>query len=510
MLLLAFCGRAPTTNPSNAVPPPPDAGATTAQGTETFALDEVLLGETDRTGLASNVAWKEYGYDLDGLVTTKDSSDVCTLHGGAPKWIQTDGNDGIDNGFGAAVMPIFETALGDPTPSVRASAGLRSGLYTLQIQIEGLPDVASPVTGITVRAMRSELAGATAPAFDETTDWPVLASSLAGSDIASATWQTSEAYIADDGTFVATMPGDAVLEVPVLSDFVLRIRHATISFKPPSSHRILGGTIAGVVLSEDLVSATRNVAGAISLSLCGSAFDGIANQLRQASDILSDGTNHSGVSCDAISIGLGFTATQIANPTRVVPDPGPGDDPCTTPPIGPCTMTHVSGYTPAALRTSKWISGTCTADQLHFFWDACLGPSATRSGCNAFDAALGTCATCLFSGPTDALWGPIVADATTWSFNVAGCVPLVTGNVSCASSIAAAEGCESLACGSCGYVGGVDPLPREQCIQLADAGDCATWADAECDLLAEGASVCRVNPTDEASFTAFATVFCGK
>ncbi len=505
MLALAFCGG--TTFPPGEIPPHPDAGATTAQGTETFAIDTLFLGEYDRTTkVPSSAAWKSYGYNIDGLVTTKDSTDGCTA---AVKTNQVDGNDGIDNAFGDVVLPIYQVAASQQTPSDTSSAGLRAGLYTLQIQIDGLPDASSSVTGITVRAFRSLLAGVTAPAFDETTDWPVLASSLAGSDMTSAIWQTAGAYIADDGTFVASMPNDAVLFVPIRSDFVLPIHHATITFTRTVANHLDGGTIAGVIPTPDLISGAKRLAGELSPSLCGSAFDGIAQQLQQASDILSDGTNKSGVPCDTISVGIGFTATKIANPTQVVPDPTATTDPCTAPPpLGPCTINDVSGYTPEALRTSKSIPGACTSSDLQTFWDTCLGPNADATQCNGLVGPIEKCTSCIFSQPNDAAWGPIVATSTTWKFNVAGCVALADGS-NCASSIAAAEGCESLACETCGYVGGESPVDREQCIQSADVGGCASWVNAECDFVAAGAGACRVNPTDEASFAAFANVFCG-
>lgn len=502
MLALAFCGGS-TTFPMGEIPTRPDAGATTAQGTQTFALDTIFLGEFDRvTKAPSTIAWKSYGYNLDGKVTTKDSTDVCTA---AVKTNQIDGNDGIDNGFGSVILPILQTAAGLQTPSDTVSAAMLAGLYTMQIQIDGLPDGSSAATGMTVRAYRSLRSGDTKPAFDLTTDWPVLASSVSGSDITSALWHTSDAYIADDGTFVAKVPDDAVLFVPVFSDLVLPIHHATITFTRTAPNRI-DGTIAGVMVTTEVISAAKQFAGEASQSLCGSAFDGIAQQISQASEIQKDGTNQSGATCDAISIGIGFGATKIANPTQVVPDPA-ATDPCTAPP-GPCAIGNVSGYTAFPLVASKSIPNACTASDIQTFWDACLGPGASSTGCNAV-AVNATCNSCLFSQRNGATWGPIVTNAPTWNFNVAGCVDLATKNTNCASSIAAAEGCETMACSTCSWTGGMDPSDREQCIQAADVGGCASWVNAECDFVAAGAGACRVNPSDEASFAAFVNVFCG-
>ncbi len=88
------------------------------------------------------------------------------------------------------------------------------------------------------------------------------------------------------------------------------------------------GTIAGVIDTEQFISELAKVAGSFDTSLCsGSTFDSIAQQIRQASDIMSDGTNGDpSKTCDAISIGLGFnghgvTLGDVAAPVTPPPDP---------------------------------------------------------------------------------------------------------------------------------------------------------------------------------------------
>lgn len=67
------------------------------------------------------------------------------------------------------------------------------------------------------------------------------------------------------------------------------------------------GTISGVIDTEGFISNLKQVAGAISVSLCsGSTFDSIATQIRQANDIFLDGTNTSGSPCTGISFGIQF------------------------------------------------------------------------------------------------------------------------------------------------------------------------------------------------------------
>ena len=56
------------------------------------------------------------------------------------------------------------------------------------------------------------------------------------------------------------------------------------------------------------------------------------DSIRQASDMLKDGSQAPGVPCDGISVGLGFTGKRVGNPTKVAPVGNPPPDPCTNPP----------------------------------------------------------------------------------------------------------------------------------------------------------------------------------
>ena len=112
----------------------------------------------------------------------------------------------------------------------------------------------------------------------------------------------------------------------------LSVNHAVITFDHTTANDAANGTIAGVIDTEELITGLKSVAGRISQSLCGGAFDGIAQQIRAASDIMKDGTNVPGTQCNGISVGLGFVGKKIANPTKIASDDGAvPPDPCTTP-----------------------------------------------------------------------------------------------------------------------------------------------------------------------------------
>ena len=322
--------------------PPPSNPTPASTKVETFAVKTLLLGEAPRSGGApSNTAWKDYGYNLDGLVTGKDDTNVCTLAAGAPKTNQVDGTNGIDNAFGSVILPIIQSAASLPTPSTTISTAIDNGDFTILIQVTGLDDTATQnsinLTGQLFAAGAYTSAGATGtPTFDSTTDWPVLPELLTStSQPFQSQVQFNQAYIAD-GTFVSgnLATGGVTVSISLVFQGVpltLSVNHAVITFNHSSPTAAAGGIIAGVIDTTDLINGLKSVAGRISTSLCGSAFDGIAQQIQQASDIIHDGSNKAGVPCDGISIGLGFEGVLVANPDKLDEnDSGVSPDPCAT------------------------------------------------------------------------------------------------------------------------------------------------------------------------------------
>lgn len=316
-----------------AKPPPPAGGSTTGTERHTFALDRIEFGEAPRTSdTPSPDAWKEYGYDLDGIDSATGADDVCTPQAGGTS--VADGPMGIDNSFGANILPFLQVYTTDPTK--RTSASIANGDFTIQLQIEGLTPEASTQTNRDLTSQlfpagRFDEAGALMPTFTPADDWPVRPDGLANpSDIgAGATVSFPSSYIAD-GTFVAGSPGTVTVRMVLQGGMLdLEIHEAVITMKLLSGDAAVEGTIAGIIETESLVDGMRRLAGQSSPSLCtGSAFESIAAQVRQASDILTDGTNRAGVPCSAISVGLGFTAKHIANPSKIGTQPGPDPDPC--------------------------------------------------------------------------------------------------------------------------------------------------------------------------------------
>ena len=320
--------------PVTGTPPPKPSGPPTASSSrKTYAIRTLYLGETTRAGVQSNAAWKEFGFNLDGKVTVGTSTDVCTRTKGAPSSNQVDGAQGIDNAFGATLLPLIMSASSTVSPSKVASAEYQTGKRTLELSIVGLDgtnnQTATGLGGGLFPALDYSGDGPVVPfpGFTAGTDWPVRVEGLAdGVTIAGGAKASLVGSWINGGVFVSGGPSmDVALDLPLAgAGLPLLVHHAVVTLDA-AGH----GTLAGIADTEEFILALRKVAGRISTTLCGSQFDGIAQQIRQISDILKDGTNVAGLACDGFSVGIGFDAEPIANPTKVAKAPLPTPpDPC--------------------------------------------------------------------------------------------------------------------------------------------------------------------------------------
>ena len=332
-------------------PPKAPSGGTPTMAKHNYALHKLYMGDTDRMGVTNPDAWKAFGYDLDGKITTQASTDVCTLMAGASKSVQIDGTGGVDNSFGANIMPIIQTL--DSTASQTVNNTIEQGSFTVLSYVVGFDDSAGNMTSAT-GLTGVLLAGGNypaahdggAPTWDMNTHWPVrpelLNCDTNGTDncttsddpIAQANVQFKSAF-QNKGTFVNGTPSLLSLSLTIGGNTItLNVHSAVVSFDPQMPGSVTNGVIAGVINTEELIAGLKQIAGHISTSLCsGSAFQSIASQIEQTSDIVVSGdsvSNTAGTMCNGISVGLGFDSTEIALPTGadIAPATTQSPDPC--------------------------------------------------------------------------------------------------------------------------------------------------------------------------------------
>ena len=312
-------------------PPAKPAGGVKGDGPgQVFAVQKLFLGDTDRSGSPKPTAWESYGYNLDGKISTATSTDVCKPRAGAqPKSVKTDGKGGLDNAFGKLLMPIIGSLSADA--STKVNENIASGAFTILMKIDTLGEKSDYIDLPTALYVGTQLGG---PAkFDGTDEWPIVPELLTDpSDIATAKLKFPNSYLSSN-TWVSGSKGNLDLQLSVAGfSLTLGISNAVVTMDiAPDRKSASNGIIAGVLPVEPLINELKKVAGGFSPELCtGSTFESIAESIRQAADILEDGSQNPSKECNAISIGLGFEAG-IAKLGKIGDEAGPKNDPCAEP-----------------------------------------------------------------------------------------------------------------------------------------------------------------------------------
>jgi hypothetical protein len=312
--------------------PPVKPEAPPAAGTEdtVLAINQLFLGDTDRNGVLDLTyqAWKKFGFNLDGLMSTAKGTNHCKPVEGAIKTnVQPDGDDGIDNAFGASLVPVLGALAGNLSET--ATEAIDEGSFTIMLKLEKL-EAKPDQTAINTLLYGGADMGVP-PNWDGNDEWPVLPELLNGGDINNPKVKFTDSYMAG-GVWVSGSAGTLNLSLSVSGiDLTLKIEKALIAMKitgTGSGASATDGTIGGVLPTEQFIAELKKVAAPLLNSCDSSTVEAIATQVRQASDIMQDGTNGDPTkTCDGISIGLGFNAKAVKLGV-VAPVSEPPDDPC--------------------------------------------------------------------------------------------------------------------------------------------------------------------------------------
>ncbi|MDI1444851.1 hypothetical protein [Polyangium sp. 6x1] len=312
-------------------PPEETAGAAACEGPgKVMAMSQIFLGDTKRDGTSDPTnGWKSFGYDLDGRATTKASVGLCKPRaGGSPAAVYPDGEEGRDNSFGKNILPVILGLSNDL--SVQANQAIADGEFTIMLDMSTL-GTSADCNSLSTKLYGGANLGAT-PKWDGTDPWPLLPELLNDtSDPTSAKIVFPKSYVVKN-TWVSGTKGTVKLSLSISGfTIALDINSAVITVDLDADRNGgTNGTIAGVIETEALISEISKVAAAFDESFCdpmSPTLQSILNQIRQASDIMKDGTQDPAVECDGISIGLGFNAKTVQlGPVAMPGEPPP--DPC--------------------------------------------------------------------------------------------------------------------------------------------------------------------------------------
>jgi hypothetical protein len=290
-------------------------GTSTSTGGLTCASGEgvVLAGTKLYFGDTPNGQWKKYGFNIDGLVSNASSKDVCQLNAGASGLgPYPDGDDGIDNSFGKNLLPQIISLY--PNWANDVDNGLKAGTFTVLLKMECLPPTGD-VPSFTTKLFGGTVLGM-APKFDGTDKWPVAPDLLSDPmDPESSTILFKNSSVVgntyDSGskeTFILTVPINSKTMSTSIK-LTLYSAHTTMVLSDDRKSA-LSGMIGGVLDTEEFVAEIKKVG--YLLGICNTALlTNLENQIRQASDIMADGTQDPTKPCNGISMGLGFEMKEV-------------------------------------------------------------------------------------------------------------------------------------------------------------------------------------------------------
>ena len=266
---------------------------------------------------------------------------MCTPYTHGTTAQQVDGNDGIDNAFGAAIMPSL-SGLGNL--SQLFSQKIADGAFTFEIDTVGLDTTSTQTaTGLAGQFFVGSAYGGMPPlagsTFSRTDSWPVSPDSLRGSTIASGSTIAFPGAYVTGGIWVSGAPSKVVLSLDAVFGIPLKVSvyESLITFnRTVSSGQGLAthGILAGVVATADFVAALNELIAAQNNGSECSLASVVDETVKNASDLVVDPatgqvSNPAGVDCNAISIGIAFDADEIAPPTAVgAPTDGGVPTPC--------------------------------------------------------------------------------------------------------------------------------------------------------------------------------------
>jgi hypothetical protein len=274
----------------------------------TFALTKLDFGP------GNSGEWKKVGMNVDGLVSTAASTDVCQPNAmGSADTAYPDGDNGIDNSFGKNVLPLILSLHQAWQDDVNTF--LEVGEFNALVKVECLPPTGD-ATGLTTKLFGGTELPGMMPKYDGTDVWPVAPELLADPmdpDSSTITFPNSSVTgnkfdSGEDVTVIFTIP---MAYQGNLTTIKLTLYGARLTMTLSEDRKsATGGVIGGALNTEEFIDQIKKIGWAY--NLCQDLlFNAAQLQVRQASDIMADGSQDPMQTCDGISFGVTFEMKEV-------------------------------------------------------------------------------------------------------------------------------------------------------------------------------------------------------
>ena len=287
---------------------------------------------TKPDGEPTTDAWKQYGFDLDGICTSAADSETskgtCRRVAMSEADVLTDGDNCIDNNFGSKLIAMIRAL--DPAAETKIGDGVKKGALTLVLRIDDLAKAgADPSANAQLFAAKARSGTAN---LDGNDTWDVDATSVAASDLSKplATLTGSVAIVG--GKRIWTGRADQ-LALPAVfisgATDAIPVHGARIEINLDDNR----GTIAGYAEMSGVKKVVSKVLGQQKLCPGMPIYEAIMTNVGRTADMPTALPHDPALECTALSMGLGV---ELVGGTlgRVEPTGKPRPDPC-APDAGP-------------------------------------------------------------------------------------------------------------------------------------------------------------------------------
>jgi len=317
--------------PSGVRPPGRPAGERKASGkgkTLFLLMNQIHVGTRTAGGEKVPNAWRDWGYDLDGVCTGPDeaptSIGTCKRVESSEPLTNVDGNECRDNAFGAHLAPIADLAYGDDFDGHEAKAVAR-GDVTLLLVLDDLDDGADDpyVPGRMYKVAR--WTGIDPPTKDDIRE--VESDSVIADDLAAPRTAFPYGYLKGN----VWVSGDPIASLGIAfpsSDLHLQIELSggQLTLGLAANHSTGGvGLVTGAIPVARIDDMLRPLAALMGMCPGDPAYVAVLGNAKKIPDLVGDapGLHDPKKPCDAISFTLGFGVVPILPVTTVVASPPP-------------------------------------------------------------------------------------------------------------------------------------------------------------------------------------------
>jgi hypothetical protein len=287
-----------------------------------FAIYSVDYGDGD--GIPSAATYSSIGYDLDRVCTSLGDPPVCVQGKAAPK----DGVDGRDNAAGEIFFEIKSTfqIIADPIGSKKDTALVQAGAFSIVFHITGYngqPDddqvrfewyMPAPF-GSDVEAGANP-----PPTWNGTDRWPIRTQDSLPDGGIGPLVADDNAYVAGK-VVVASLPrGSRIAGGSIDFDLSGVFVTATLDTTPQGT-AMSAGTLAGTWGQAQVLGGIGKLFESVGKCTDFPLYQNLKSLVCGALDVSASGVPLPTQPCDALSIGVAFTAKPVLAPTTTVDVP---------------------------------------------------------------------------------------------------------------------------------------------------------------------------------------------